>query len=186
MDLLGILGIAVGLALDAFAVAVCSGLATPGVRPGQAATMATFFGGFQVGMPVLGWLAGRWLLEPIQAWDHWVAFALLAAVGGKMIFEGCRPGSCEARPDPFRLATLLVLAVATSIDALAVGLTFSLLAASIVLPVITIGVVTFALSFGGVYAGRRFGDWLGNKVEVAGGLLLVGVGVKIVVEHLAG
>jgi len=186
MDVLGTLVIAVGLALDAFAVAVCSGLATPGVRPGQAATMAVFFGGFQVAMPVLGWLAGLWLREPIQSWDHWVAFGLLAAVGGKMVFEGCRADSCAARPDPFRLGTLFVLAVATSIDALAVGLTFSLLAASIVLPVVVIGVVTFGLSFAGVYAGRRFGDWLGGKVEVAGGLLLVGVGVKILVEHLAG
>ncbi len=184
MDLLGTFVIAVGLALDAFAVAVCSGLATPRVRPGQAATMAAFFGGFQLAMPLVGWLAGLGLRDLIQAWDHWLAFALLLGVGGKMVFDGCRADSCEARPDPFRLATLLVLALATSIDALAVGLTFSLLAAAIVVPVLVIGAVTFGLTFAGVYAGRRFGDALGGKVEVVGGLLLVAIGVKIVVEHL--
>ncbi|MBN1770062.1 MAG: manganese efflux pump [Deltaproteobacteria bacterium] len=186
MDLLGTLVIAVGLALDAFAVAVCSGLATPRVRVGQAATMAALFGGFQLAMPVVGWLAGLGLREAIHSWDHWVAFGLLAAVGGKMVFDGCRADSCKPRPDPFRLGTLLLLAMATSIDALAVGLTFSLLAASIVLPVVAIGVVTFGLSFAGVYAGRRFGDVLGGKVEVLGGLLLVAIGVKILVEHLTG
>lgn len=185
MDLLSTLAIAVGLALDAFAVAVCSGLATPRVRPGQAATMAAFFGGFQLAMPVLGWLAGLGLRELIQTWDHWLAFALLLGVGGKMVVDGCRANSCETRPDPFRLGTLLVLALATSIDALAVGLTFSLLEASIVLPVVVIGTVTFGLSLGGVYAGRRFGDVLGGKVEVVGGVLLVGIGGKILIEHLA-
>jgi putative Mn2+ efflux pump MntP len=185
MDLLSTLAIAVGLALDAFAVAVCSGLATPRVRPGQAATMAAFFGGFQLAMPVVGWLAGLGLRDLIQTWDHWLAFALLLGVGGKMVVDGCRANSCETRPDPFRLGTLLVLALATSIDALAVGLTFSLLAASIVLPVLVIGAVTFGLSLAGVYAGRRFGDVLGGKVEVVGGVLLVGIGVKILLEHLA-
>lgn len=185
MDLPTTLLIALGLSLDALAVSLCSGLALPGVRPGQALRMAFFFGGSQALMPVLGWLAGRGLVGTIGRFDHWIAFALLAAVGGKMVFEGLRRNTCETRPDPFRLGTLCVLALATSIDALAVGVSFSLLAVSIALPVVIIGGVTFALSLGGVYLGRRFGDVLGNRIEAVGGVVLVGIGVKILVEHLA-
>jgi manganese efflux pump family protein len=185
MDLPSILLIAVGLSLDALAVAICSGLVVPQVRVRDAVAMASFFGGFQVLMPVLGWLAGLALRSAIAGFDHWVAFALLAGVGGKMIWEAVRKDSCETRPDPFRLGTLFVLAVATSIDALAVGVTFSLLASSIVLPVAIIGAVTFSISLGGVYAGRRFGAFLGNKAEIAGGIILIGIGVKILIEHLA-
>jgi putative Mn2+ efflux pump MntP len=185
MDLFSILLIAVGLSLDALAVSLCSGLALPGVRPGQALRMASFFGGSQALMPVLGWLAGRGLVGHIAHFDHWIAFGLLAAVGGKMIVQGLRANACEARPDPFRVGTLCVLALATSIDALAVGVTFSLVAASIVLPVAVIGGVTFALSLGGIYVGRRFGDVLGSRIEAVGGLILVAIGVKILVEHLS-
>lgn len=185
MDFPTTLLIAVGLSLDALAVSLCSGLALPNVSASQALRMASFFGGSQALMPVLGWLAGRGLVEHIARFDHWVAFGLLAAVGGKMLFEGLRRNSCETRPDPFRLGTLCVLALATSIDALAVGMSFSMLAMSIVLPVAIIGGVTFALSLGGVYVGRRFGDVLGNRVQAAGGVILVGIGVKILAEHLA-
>ena len=185
MDLPSILLVAVGLSLDALAVSMCSGLALPGVRPGQALRMAFFFGGSQALMPVLGWLAGRGLVGHIARFDHWIAFGLLAAVGGRMIVQGLRANACETRPDPFRLGTLCVLALATSIDALAVGVTFSLVAASIVLPVMVIGGVTFALSLGGIYVGRRFGDVLGSRIEAVGGLILVGIGVKILVEHLS-
>jgi putative Mn2+ efflux pump MntP len=185
MDLPSILLIAVGLSLDALAVAICSGLLVPHVRLRDALTMASFFGGFQVLMPVLGWLAGLALRGAISGFDHWVAFALLAGVGGKMIWEAARDPSCETRPDPFRIGALFALAVATSIDALAVGITFSLLASSIVLPVAIIGAVTFSLSLGGVFAGRRFGAFLGHKAEIAGGIILIGIGAKILIEHLA-
>ena len=185
MDLPSILLIAVGLSLDALAVSICSGLLVPHVRLRDALTMASFFGGFQVLMPVLGWLTGLALRSTISGFDHWVAFALLAGVGGKMIWEAARDRSCTTRPDPFRISALFALAVATSIDALAVGITFSLLASSIVLPVAIIGAVTFSLSLGGVFAGRRFGAFLGNKAEIAGGLILIGIGAKILIEHLA-
>lgn len=185
MDLPTTLLIAVGLSLDALAVSLCSGLALPNVRASHALRMASFFGGSQALMPVLGWLAGRELYAHISRFDHWIAFALLAAVGGKMMFEGLRRNTCETRPDPFRLGTLCVLALATSIDALAVGVSFSFLSMSIALPVAIIGGVTFALSLAGVYLGRRFGEVLGSRIEAAGGVILVAIGVKILVEHLA-
>jgi len=185
MDLLSILLLAVALALDTFAISICSSLVAPRARARPALKMASFFGGFQMLMPVLGWLAGLGLRDLITGFDHWVAFGLLAGVGGKMIWEALRADSCEARPDPFRLGVLLVLAVATSIDAFAVGITFSLLTTSMFLPVLVIGAVTFALSFGGVMLGSRIGALLGDKVEVVGGVILIGIGAKILIEHLA-
>jgi putative Mn2+ efflux pump MntP len=147
--------------------------------------MATFFGGSQTLLPVLGWLAGRGLYRWVAPVDHWIAFALLAAVGGKMILEGLRAKTCKARPDPFRMGTLCVLALATSIDALAVGVSFSLLETSIVLPVALIGSATFLLSLGGVYAGRHCSEVVGSRLEAAGGVILVGIGARILVSHLA-
>jgi putative Mn2+ efflux pump MntP len=184
MDLPSILLLAVGLSLDALAVSLCSGLAVPRVRLSHALKMASFFGGFQMLMPVLGWFAGYGLRRFITGVDHWIAFGLLLLVGGRMIYEALHEDSCEARPDPFRWATLFALAVATSIDALAVGVTLSFLTTSLVVPVAIIGAVTFALSFGGVLAGRRIGGVLGNKVEIAGGVILIGIGLKILIEHL--
>jgi putative Mn2+ efflux pump MntP len=184
MDLITILGIALGLSLDIFAVSVASGFTFQQFRVHHALRMALIFGGFQMLMPVIGWLAGRSISSYISEYDHWVAFALLAFIGGKMVYESFQLEDDKKGQDPFRLVVLLVLAVATSIDALAVGLTFAFLKSSIALPVLVIGAVTFVLSFAGVYLGRKVGHLFERKIELVGGLVLVGIGVKILAEHL--
>lgn len=173
--------IAVGLAMDALTVSICGGLVLKEARLKHALRMGLFFGGFQAGMPVLGWLAGRGLAGFIEAADHWIAFGLLAAIGGKMIHDAL--GKTHATMDPSRIGVLLMLSIATSIDALAVGVTFALLGGPILAPALTIGAVTFLLSVAGVLSGHRLGHGFESKVGVAGGLILIGIGVKILVEH---
>jgi putative Mn2+ efflux pump MntP len=185
MAFLTILFIAVGLALDASAVSIVTGSLYRELRVRHVLRMALFFGGFQAVMPVLGWLAGRGLQECILAADHWIAFVLLCLVGGKMIYESFRIESAQKNRDPANLLVLLTLSFATSIDALAVGITLSLLQAPLALAVAIIGLVTFALSYAGVLLGKRFGHLFESKIEIIGGLLLIAIGVKILVEHLA-
>jgi putative Mn2+ efflux pump MntP len=182
MDAITLLLIAVGLAMDAFSVSICSGMASQGVKLPYALRIASFFGGFQALMPLLGWLGGIGLRDLIASFDHWVALALLAFIGGKMIRESLR-AECPA-PAPLKFGSLLVLSVATSIDALAVGLSFSLLQVSITFPILVIGVVTFILSLIGVYIGKRVGCLFQSRVQLIGGVILVGIGIRIVVEHL--
>lgn len=172
--------------MDATAVAAAKGLASPRVRLGDALRVAFLFGGFQAAMPALGWLLGDRFAARIEAWDHWIAFALLAGIGGKMIHEALSQRDDGPAPpsDTFGWRPLLVLAVATSIDALAAGVTLPLLDVPLVTAVVVIGAVTAALSLAGVYVGRRFGDRLGKKLDVLGGVLLIGLGVKTLVEHL--
>ena len=186
MDLLTVFFIAAGLSMDALAVALASGCAAQGITWRPALRMAFFFGFFQMLMPVLGWLAGLGFKDVIASFDHWLAFILLFIIGVKMIREALRPRDCRPPSDPFSLPVLLALAVATSIDALAVGLSFSLLAVDIVVPVLVIGLVTLLLSFLGVLAGRRFGALIAGKVEIGGGLILIAIGLKILLEHLRG
>ena len=178
--------IAIGLSMDAFAVAVCKGLKMPRLRWGQAACIALFFGGFQALMPLIGYLVGQRFAGYITRFDHWIAFALLAFIGGKMIVEALRPETCceEDAPERFDLRELLALAVATSIDALAVGVTFSFLQVQILPSACLIGVITFGLSLLGVWVGHRFGAKFQNKAELAGGVILVLMGLKILLEHL--
>ncbi|MFA6031085.1 MAG: manganese efflux pump MntP family protein [Elusimicrobiota bacterium] len=186
MGLLTVLSIAVGLSMDAFAVSITRGLSIKTLRPVHALKIAAFFGGFQVLMPVLGWLAGTRMRDLVSGIDHWVAFALLAFVGGKMMWEAL-PGhreEDESEGDPTATGVLFLLAVATSIDAFAVGLTFSFLRTSILLPVTVIGLVTFAFSYAGTYIGRRTGHLLEKKAEFLGGIILIGIGVKVLLEHL--
>ncbi len=179
--------IAFALAADAFAVSVACGLTARKVHLHHALSTGVFFGGFQALMPVIGWLLGRWAATYIQAWDHWVAFALLGAIGGKMLYEALFPDKEEEEPkNPFRFSNLLLMAISTSIDALAVGITLSLLNVSLVTPVIVIGVITGILSFSGTYIGMFFGHLFERKLEIAGGLVLIGIGVKILFEHLLG
>lgn len=183
-----ILLLAFGLAMDAMAVSAARGLATPEIRPRHLLLVATFFGGFQALMPLLGWLVGSWIGPFVEAWDHWVAFALLGAIGGKMLWEA-RQANAESRrseQDLFGFKVLLLLAVATSIDALAIGITLPMLNAPLLLSLVTIGVTTAVLSAAGLFAGRRFGAALGKRLDVAGGLVLIGLGVKILVQHLRG
>jgi len=184
MDSLTIVIIAVGLAMDAFVVSIVSGSAYKQLHIKHALRMALFFGAFQAFMPLIGSLAGMTLKEYIEHCDHWIAFGLLAAVGGKMIYESLKIKSVEENPDPSNIFVLLVLSVATSIDALAVGITLSLIAGSIVIAVIIIGLITFVLSYLGVYIGKRFGHFFESKMEAVGGIILIGIGTKVLIEHL--
>lgn len=176
--------IAFGLAMDAFAVSVTSGFTIKQLHVKHALRIAAFFGIFQAVMPLVGWLAGLGFRGLISGIDHWVAFGLLSFIGLKMIYESTKMGPDRRTTDPLNIFVLLLLSVATSMDALAVGLSLSLLKVSIISPAIIIGLITFGLSFLGVYVGDRFGHFFENKIEVAGGLILIAIGVKILVEHL--
>jgi putative Mn2+ efflux pump MntP len=180
-----ILGIAVGLAMDCFAVAIATGLSLKRLHLRHALKMALFFGGFQAAMPVAGWLAGNCLRGLLAGVDHWVAFALLTAIGAKMIWES-RQVEREERADPVHTGRLLVLAVGTSIDALIVGVSLSFVQVALLPPVLAIGLVTFALTLAGVYIGDRVGHFFEGKIEILGGLVLIGIGLKILLQHLLG
>ena len=188
MNILEVLLIALGLAMDAFAVAVASGATMKRLHLPNALKMGLFFGGFQAVMPVIGWLAGLGMKDLISGVDHWIAFVLLTIVGGKMLYEAFKlkeeEGCGESKPCPFDTGTLTVLAIATSIDALAVGLTFSLLRVSIVAPVLVIGAVTFLMAVAGVKLGTTGGHFFEHKMEAAGGGILILIGLKILLEHL--
>jgi putative Mn2+ efflux pump MntP len=176
--------IAVGLAMDAFAVSITSGLAMKCFNAGNALKLAVFFGAFQACMPMLGWWAGTGLRNLISAVDHWVAFAILSAVGGKMIVESFKLKTEDSAACRMDLSWLLLVSVATSIDALAVGVSLSFLRVPIIAPAVIIGAVTCAISFAGVYIGKRIGHFFENKIEILGGLILIFIGAKIVLEHL--
>lgn len=186
MSFPSILLLALGLAMDATAVSAARGVAVSRVLPRHVLLVAVFFGGFQAAMPLVGWLVGAHVGAWVQAWDHWIAFALLAAIGGKMIWEAWQSDD-DAPPrdaDLFGWKVMTVLAIATSIDALAVGFTLPLLGAPMLLSIATIGVVTALASALGLFAGRRFGAILGRRLDLVGGLVLIGLGVKILIEHL--
>ena len=177
----------VGLAMDAFAVSICKGLGMTKVNKKQAVIIGMFFGGFQALMPLLGWMLGCRFEQYITSIDHWVAFALLGFIGGKMIVEafGSKEEECiEAYDVPLKCKELFILAIATSIDALAVGITFAFLKYPIVEAISIIGVVTFIISIGGVYVGNFFGSKYKSKAELAGGLILVVLGIRILLAHL--
>lgn len=184
MDIITILLVAFGLSMDAFAVSVTSGLAIDKLKIGHALRIGAFFGMFQAIMPIIGWLAGIGLKDFISGIDHWVAFVLLTVIGVKMIFESSKMKE-DKNSDPLNVYTLLILSVATSIDALAVGLSLSALAVAIMMPALIIGLTTFTFSFAGVFIGKRVGHLFESKIELAGGLILIGIGIKILTEHLA-
>lgn len=183
MDIITIVFIAIALAMDAFAVSVASGAAYKQLHVKHTLRIAVFFGGFQAVMPLVGALAGLSFKEYIADYDHWVAFVILSAVGGKMIYESFKITEAQKEYNPSNILVLLALSIATSIDALAIGITLSLVAASIVAAVIVIGLVTFLLSYLGVMLGKKFGHIFENKIEVVGGLVLIALGVKILLEH---
>ena len=185
MSFPAILLLALGLALDATAVSVARGLAAPRLGVRHFLLVAGFFGGFQALMPLIGWVAGMHIGPMVEAWDHWVAFVLLGAIGAKMIWEALRKkdGEAPAAGDPFALRVMTLLAIATSIDALAVGITLPMLEAPMLLSLATIGITTAVLSALGLYAGRRFGAVFGNRLEIAGGLVLIGLGVKFLLQR---
>jgi putative Mn2+ efflux pump MntP len=185
MDIITTLFIAFGLAMDAFAVSITSGITIKNLRINHALRIAAFFGLFQAVMPVIGWLAGLSLLEYISGVDHWIAFALLAFIGCKMIYESTKIEASERETDPLNVYVLLMLSIATSIDALTVGVSFAFLKIFIATPIIVIGTITFLLSLLGVYIGDKTGHFFENKIEIAGGIILIGIGIRILLEHLA-
>jgi putative Mn2+ efflux pump MntP len=185
VSILTTLLLAVGLALDAFAVAVAAGATSSKPRAKQAFTIAGFFGLSQALMPLVGWSAGSVLEHYIVDYDHWVAFSLLCLIGVHMIYESIKLDRAKQGIDPRNFLVLLLLSVATSIDALAAGIGFAFLDVSIVSTVMIIGIVTFVLSFFGYHLGDRMGRFFEKKVRMIGGLILIAVGTKILVEHLS-
>ena len=173
---------AVSLSMDAFAVSVCKGLSVKTLRPRHGVIAGLYFGGFQALMPLIGWLLGRQFEGLIKSVDHWVAFVLLALIGANMVRESF--GKDEEVNDSFSFKTMLPLAVATSIDALAVGVTFAFLDVAVVPAVSFIGVTTFLFSAAGLKIGRLFGAKYKSRAELLGGVVLIGIGLKILIEHL--
>ena len=182
MGFLEILIIGVGLSMDAFAVSICKGLSTRTLKLKHALICGGYFGFFQGFMPFLGYVLGIQFKDKIESIDHWIAFILLGFLGGKMIYESFREE--ETTISSFSTKTLLTLGVATSIDALAVGVSMAFLKTSIYFPAFIIGFVTFSLSLIGVICGYRFGKIKGINVELFGGIILIGIGIKILIEHL--
>ena len=182
MTLVELFILAVGLSMDAMAVSICKGLSVQKLKPRHAAITGLYFGGFQAGMPLIGYFLGRQFQAYIEGIDHWIAFVLLALIGANMIKESL--GDAEECNCSFCPKAMLPMAVATSIDALAVGVTFAFLKVSIVPAVSFIGVITFALSMVGVKLGNVFGSKWKKPAELAGGAILICMGVKILIEHL--
>jgi manganese efflux pump family protein len=183
--------LAVGLAMDAAAAAASRGLVVPEVRARDAIAVGLYFGGFQAAMPLVGYLVGARFGPLVAAFDHWIAFAILAVLGAKMIREAFATGvdldtrtTVDRAPAPFGPRIMVPLAVATSIDALAAGLALPLLGAPLLLSLAIIGVTTATLSVLALFAGRRFGGALGTRLDVFGGVVLIALGSKILVEHL--
>ena len=176
--------IAVGLSMDAFAVSVCKGLSVQKVKPKHYLIVAAYFGGFQALMPLLGYLLGVRFEAMVANVDHWIAFVLLGLIGANMVRES-RAGE-EKLDDSFTVSTMLILAVATSIDALAIGVTFAFLGVNIVEAIILIGITTGIISGVGLKIGNVFGSRYKSKAEMAGGIVLILMGLKILVQHLLG
>ncbi len=185
MGLVELFLIAVGLAMDAFAVSVCKGLGMRKLNMRVALVLALLFGLFQAGMPVIGWLLGSQFINLIEPVDHWIAFGLLACIGGKMIWDALHEEDEESGvTDRIEWGEFLMLAVATSIDALAVGISFAALSVNILQAVAIIGVVTFLLSLVGVGVGYLFGSRFERPAQVVGGIVLILIGLKVLLEHL--
>ncbi|MCS6829982.1 MAG: manganese efflux pump MntP family protein [Armatimonadota bacterium] len=175
--------IAIGLAMDALAISISSGLKLKGLRISYALRIAAAFGLAQAVMPVIGWFAGYGAGELIADFDHWVAFGLLAAIGGRMVWDSFTREETERTLEVLHAPRLLLLAIATSLDAMAVGLGLSLLRVPILHAATLIGVITFTLSFWGVFAGDRIGRYCENKAEMIGGIVLIAIGVKMLIDH---
>jgi manganese efflux pump family protein len=183
VDLLTVVLIAVGLAMDTFAVSIAKGMTITRGRLRVGLLLASFFGGFQMLMPVIGWLAGLSFKDTIMGVDHWIAFGLLSFIGAKMIYDAFKKEDNQ-QEDSVKLASVLTLAVATSIDALMVGLSFAFLETSILEPIIVIGVITFALSIIGFTFGCSIGKIFGARIKILGGIILIVIGLRILLEHL--
>lgn len=183
MGTIEILLISIGLAMDAFAVSICKGLSIKKMNWKNAIIIGLYFGIFQAGMPILGYFLGSTFERFITNIDHWIAFALLTGIGFDMLKEAFSKES-EHSNDKVDFKTMIILSIATSIDALAVGITFACLKTKIIVPAITIGIITFLMSVIGVKIGNKFGDKYERKAEIMGGVILILLGIKILLEHL--
>lgn len=184
MDAITIILIAFGLAMDAFAVSIANGMTINTKRRQSALLTGAFFGGFQMLMPAIGWFIGLSLESIVATFDHWIAFGLLSFIGAKMIYDAVKKDKDEKNEYTLKLQSLLILAIATSIDALMVGFSFAFLQTSILLPIAVIGLVTFMLSFFGFFFGSHIGKLFGNRIKILGGLILIAIGLRILIEHL--
>ena len=183
MSIVELFILAVGLSMDAFAVSICKGLSLGKIKPKHMCIAGAWFGGFQALMPAIGYILGAQFQEAIASIDHWIAFVLLALIGGNMIHEALDNDEEEADAS-LDVKPMFLLAVATSIDALAIGITFAFLKVNIIPAVCFIGIVTFIISFAGVKIGNVFGARYKNKAEIVGGIILILLGLKILLEHL--
>lgn len=186
MSIIELFLIAVGLSMDAFAVSICKGLNMTKLNKKNAAIIALFFGGFQALMPLIGWFVGSHFQKYIVSIDHWIAFGLLVFIGAQMIYESFKEEDEESVDgNDLKIKQLFVMAIATSIDALAIGVTFALLpGVNIWISIALIGVITFIISFAGVGIGFKFGNKYEKRAQIAGGIILILLGVKILLEHL--
>lgn len=184
MHWISLLGISLGLAMDAFAVSIAVGLMLKKITPRQIFRLAFHFGLFQFLMPIVGWLAGEQVAVYIRDYDHWVAFALLSYVGGKMLWEAGHDKSASPNRDPTRGLTLIGLSVATSIDALAVGLSMAFVGVTVWIPSVVIGLVAAAMTAIGLMLSNRIGSRWGRCAEAAGGVVLILIGLRVLVSHL--
>ncbi len=192
MGFISIFMTGIGLSMDAFAVSLAKGICLKEDELKYSLRVSLFFGGFQALMPLLGWWVGRYFESYIKSFDHWIAFILLSIIGGKMLIEAIKglksseddniPTECER--DEFSYKKLTVLAIATSIDALAVGVSFAFLSVSIIPSITIIGITTFVLSFFAVFLGKKLGEYMQSYAEIIGGVILIGIGIKILFEHL--
>lgn len=180
MDFLSLIAIAFGLAMDAFSVAIATGIALDKVTPRQALRLAHHFGLFQFGMPIVGWFLGSMVAEQVQSIGGWIAFALLSFIGIKMVWEAVKGDDDSVRGDPTRGTSLIVLSFATSLDAMAVGVGMALIGVPVLYPSLVIGAVAGNMTLLGLWIGRRAGHLLGRRMEIVGGLTLVAIGIKVV------
>ena len=186
MDAITLTGLALALAMDAFAVALGTGAVLSSLTGRHLFRLGFHFGLFQALMPVIGWLAGLTIIQWVEAWDHWIAFSLLAIIGGRMVYEAFSDEEKANDRDPTKGLSLVLLSIATSIDALAVGFSLSVIGVSIWMPPLVIGLVAGVLTIVGMLLGGRIGDRWGTRVEIFGGLVLIAIGIKILIEHLSG
>ena len=187
MDIISIIIIGIGLAMDCFAVSISKGICVQKFNFANTFRMAFLFGVFQAIMPLIGFLAGKTFIHEMNSYDHWIAFCLLGIIGGKMLIEGLKPinPDCEIVVNPFKWKTLFTLAIATSIDALATGVVFvPYPTLSIWIAISIIGGISFIFSFIGMGVGIHFGKRFHFNVEILGGIILIGIGLKILIEHL--
>jgi manganese efflux pump family protein len=183
MDIATLIFIAVGLSMDTFAISITNGFTIRDLRISKVLTISLYLTVFQATMPVIGWMTGIWMKKYIMTTDHWIAFSLLTIIGLKMIYEGTKEKK-EKQKSELRILILVGQSIATSIDAMVVGISFAFVKISIFTPILIIGLTTFILSLAGLYLGKLYSSKVDKKLGLIGGLILIGIGTKILIEHL--